>query len=86
MEGEPFTATIRFSSDVATYVAERQWSSDQRIDMHDDGSIILHVQVYNVQECITWILSFGDAAEVLEPDDLREEIAETIKNLYRIYF
>ncbi|MBQ7606411.1 MAG: WYL domain-containing protein [Desulfovibrionaceae bacterium] len=85
VEGEPFTVTIRFSPVVATYVAERQWSSEQRIDMHDDGSITLHMQVYTVQECIAWILSFGDAAEVLEPDDVRAKIAETIENLYGTY-
>ncbi|MBQ9452728.1 MAG: WYL domain-containing transcriptional regulator [Desulfovibrio sp.] len=85
MPGEPFTAKIRFRPVVATYVAERQWSSDQRVETHDDGSITLHVQVSNVQECVAWILSFGESAEVLEPATLREEIAETVENLYEMY-
>lgn len=85
MDGEPFSVKIRFSSHVATYVAERQWSNDQHIEMNDDGSVILHAQMYNIEECIAWILGFGNDAEILEPSELRKEIFEEIKKMYNKY-
>ena len=78
MKGEPFTVAVRFDASAATYVAERRWSDVQRVEQHADGSITLHTQMFNVPECIAWILSFGKTAEVLEPDWLRRDIKETI--------
>ena len=85
MLGEPFTATIRFAPAAATYVAERQWSDGQKIEQHEDGSITLQLNVHNAQECIAWVLSFADTAEVIEPDWLRRDIMEKIQKLRKIY-
>ena len=34
---------------------------------------------------ISWILQFGEKAEVLEPEHIREEITATVQNLSRMY-
>ena len=85
MEGEPFTAEVRFAAAAATYVAERQWSAQQSIEHHEDGSLTLHVQGQSVPEFLSWVLSFGKAAEVLSPAWLRAEVGEAIKHLYKCY-
>ena len=85
MEGEPFTAVVRFAAAAATYVAERQWSAQQSIELHADGSLTLHVQGQSVPEFLSWVLSFGKAAEVLSPAWLRAEVGEAIKHLYKCY-
>ncbi len=85
MEGEPFTAVVRFAAAAATYVAERQWSAQQSIELHADGSLTLHVQGRSVPEFLSWVLSFGKTAEVLSPTWLRDEVGEAIKHLYKSY-
>ena len=85
MEGDPFTAVVRFAPTAATYVAERQWSAQQTIEFHDDGSLTLHVQGQSVPEFLSWVLSFGKAAEVLSPEWLRNEVGDTAGELHGLY-
>lgn len=53
MSGEAFTARIWFAPQAATYVAERQWSADQQIEMREDGSLILTASMSNVPETVS---------------------------------
>ena len=85
MEGEPFTAVVRFAAAAATYVAERQWSTQQSIELHADGSLTLHVQGQSVPEFLSWVLSFGITAEVLSPAWLRQKVREAIQHLHKCY-
>jgi predicted DNA-binding transcriptional regulator YafY len=36
-------------------------------------------------ELSSWILSWGEKVEVLEPKELREEVMETAKKMVKIY-
>ena len=85
MEGEPFTAVVRFTASAATYVAERHWSAQQSIELHANGSLTLQVQGQSVPEFLSWVLSFGKTAEVLSPAWLRQEVGETIQHLHKCY-
>lgn len=85
MEGEPFTAVVRFSAAAATYVAERQWSTDQTVEFNKDGSLTLQIQGGSVPEFSSWVLSFGKTAEVLSPGWLRDELGRTISELHTRY-
>ena len=85
MEGEPFTAVVRFAAAAATYVAERQWSAQQSIELHVDGSLTLHMQGQSVPEFLSWVLSFGKTAEVLSPDWLRQEVWEAVRTVCEYY-
>jgi predicted DNA-binding transcriptional regulator YafY len=81
MEDEPFAVRVKFSSAAATYVAEREWSEDQRITAHKDGSITLAMTARSPAEVISWVMSFADAAELLSPKWLREELAQHVLTL-----
>ena len=85
MEGEPFTAEVRFAAAAAAYVAERQWSAQQSIEHLEDGSLTLHVQGQSVPEFLSWVLSFGKTAEVLSPVWLRNKVGDTVGELYALY-
>lgn len=82
---EPFALSVRFAPEAATYAAERQWSRDQRCESHEDGGITLHITANNEAECLSWVLGFGDRAEVLAPDWLRKEIKRTVYATARLY-
>lgn len=85
MEAEPFAVRVKFSPAASTYVAERQWSEDQKIVIHEDGSLTLDMTARSPVEVVAWVLSFADAAELLAPENLREELAEQAATLAARY-
>ncbi len=64
---------IFFAGDVARYVRRRQWHPTQQIKKVE-GGIELSMEVAGTVELVSWVLGWGDKAEVLEPESLREEI------------
>ncbi|MDR0826589.1 MAG: WYL domain-containing protein [Desulfovibrio sp.] len=86
MRQEPFTVRMRISTpEAVTYVAERCWSEDQQTLLHDDGSLTLTMTAQSGLEVMSWALSLGSAAEVLEPEWLRNEIKAEAVALAEIY-
>jgi predicted DNA-binding transcriptional regulator YafY len=71
---------IRFASDIAKYIRERTWAPGQRITENGgDGSIVLEMDVWGWLDVKRWVLSYGPKAQVLEPKELRDEIADELK-------
>jgi predicted DNA-binding transcriptional regulator YafY len=85
MEHELFKAKIRFSAGAAAYVAEREWSEGQKMVPHKDGRLTLSMSARSRVELMAWILSFGEAAEVLSPRWLREEMGKQADALAGMY-
>lgn len=82
---EPIRVRAAFCGSAATYVAERIWSADQTIKRRRDGSIELIFTATSTPEVISWILSFGPDAELLEPRELREEVLSCAEEILRRY-
>ncbi|MCK5861487.1 MAG: WYL domain-containing protein [Candidatus Hydrogenedentes bacterium] len=82
---KPFTVRIRFTSEAATFVGERCWSTGQELTVLDDGGLELIFTSTSRPEIKSWVLSFADAAELLEPTDLREEIQDTLQQMQKRY-
>lgn len=68
-------AVIRFDAEQARWVRERQWHPSQELEPQSDGSLLLKVTVSGLGELKRWVLGFGCHAEVLEPVELREDLA-----------
>lgn len=78
------TVRIRFDRRWALYVQEHSWHPSQRIESGRGGSVVLTMEVGGSTELRSWVLSFGDGAEVLEPATLREQVrAELARALAR---
>ncbi|MCC7264229.1 MAG: WYL domain-containing transcriptional regulator [Candidatus Latescibacteria bacterium] len=82
---EPFASKVRFTPDQAPYVRERLWHPSQRIEEQEDGGLILHLFAGGRYELKAWVLSHGADAELLEPDDLRQEIATELVASLKAY-
>lgn len=76
---------IRFDSSAARYVQEKRKHASQRVTIQPDGSALVEFHLTNTPELKSWILSFGPAAEVLEPANLREEISNDVRRMMSTY-
>lgn len=84
-DGQSEDVKIRFSPEVARYVAESRWHHSQKLSPQQDGSLIFQVTLGTTEEIKSWVLSFGAQAEVLKPRHLREEISEEIHRMEQQY-
>jgi len=84
--GEPkYTAVVRFSPQRARWVAEEEWHPRQEGQMLDDGSYELRVPYADPRELIGDILRYGPEVEVIEPAQLRQEVASRLAAAARRY-
>jgi proteasome accessory factor B len=85
VEEAAMSVRVKFSSTVAHAVRDRVWHPSQRIESKPDGSIILSFEAGGRMEIISWILSYGEHAEVLAPAELREEVGRKIGTMAAFY-
>lgn len=82
---KPINVTVRFSADQAPYVRERVWHPTQSIRELPDGRIDLNFKAGGAFEITRWVLSWGDAAEVIRPTVLRDEVKRTLISAGKMY-
>ena len=70
---------VRFTEEQAPYIWERIWHPSQKLEELEDGRVVLRLRGRRVYEIKSWVLSFGAAAEVLEPEELREAVREEMQ-------
>lgn len=71
-----YRVVVRFSAKVGLNVAEVRWHKTQRAQVFPDGSAELEFRVAGLTEIVWWVLGYGAEAEVVEPPELREMVAE----------
>lgn len=71
----PVTIRLRFAPAAAGRVRETRWHPSQRLTDTSDGGLEMTLTVTSAVELKPWILGWGSLCEVLEPADLRAEIA-----------
>ena len=72
-------ALVEFDARVADDVRAKKWSRDQRIANSPDGRLRLSVPLVNIDAFVTWVLSFGDAAHVVDPPEVAQRISDTLE-------
>ncbi|MBI2831679.1 MAG: transcriptional regulator [Chloroflexi bacterium] len=85
VEGEAKTIRLRFSPVVARIIEETVWHPSQVLERQKDGSVMMTLQVMDTVDLYSWILSWGDGVEVLEPAEIREELLHTAKSIVKVY-
>ena len=76
---EPMDVVVRFTEEQAPYIRERIWHPSQKLEELEDGRVVLRLRAGGFYEIKSWVLSFGAAAEVLEPEELREAVREEMR-------
>jgi proteasome accessory factor B len=82
---EPFAVRVRFAPAIAHAIAERTWHPSQRLERLPDGGAELSFNAGGRLEILSWVLSYGALAELLEPAELREELARTAAAMAALY-
>lgn len=82
---EPVEVVIRFSVAVARRAAETQWHPSQELEQQPDGTLMWRGRVAGLREIRIWILGWGADAEVLEPAELRDSMADELGRAAGLY-
>jgi len=85
MKEDFFQARVEFSGYAARHVKERIWSHDQVIKEKKGNKIELTFTATSYIEALSWILSYGYEARVLEPEWFVEEMQAEVKKMYGSY-
>jgi len=78
--GEPTaTAVLHFSEKAARWVRDEEWFPDQETVGLGDGALELRIPYNNPTELIMEICRYGVDVEVIEPPELRQQIAQKLQ-------
>jgi predicted DNA-binding transcriptional regulator YafY len=85
LSSEPIVARVRFAPQVVRWVRERQhYSFQQEQTTPDDTGVVMIYQVDTLQELLPWLMSWGAAAEALDPPSLRAAQRDEVARLLEI--
>lgn len=84
---EKHVVEIAFANDpeVREYVQSRRFTGHETYHDAADGRLVMRLEVSDLTELRSWILSWGLRAEVLGPPSFREDIANTVRHLSSLY-
>ena len=81
-EREIIEVEIRFTEGSIRWVRERQhYGFVKETAVSQTDEIICTYAIHDLREIIPWLLSWGEDAEVLKPDELRQQLATKVKKL-----
>ena len=77
-EGDDIVLNVIFDRGSALHLRETPLSADQVIEDVDAERVRVTATVRDTQQLEWWLRAFGDAAEVIAPDNLRQRIRATL--------
>jgi predicted DNA-binding transcriptional regulator YafY len=84
--GEPVDVVLRFGPEAGQWVAEEYWHPSQKVEVQSDGSVLFRLRIAAITpEFVNWTLYYGCRVEVLEPESLRERVAEEHREAAEVY-
>jgi len=82
--GRAARVRLRFTGVAARLVGERVWHDSQQLS-RDKKGLVLQMKVGLSPDLRQWILGWGGEAEVLEPAELRRDLAKAAAGTARVY-
>lgn len=83
--GRETHVVIEFAQRIAPLIREVRWHSTQQIQETADGKLRFGATVAGWQEIGWWVLTWGDEAEVIAPNELRAWVAQTAEKMVTVY-
>lgn len=82
---DPVNVVLQFDNTQINYLRSLPLHPSQEIIKEEGDTFTIHLFVHPTHELKMEILKFGDYCEVLEPNFYREELKNTVNNLYKKY-
>ena len=82
--GEETAVEVKFKNSLAGVVIDR-FGEEVFIRKTDDDCFIARFKVAVSPQFFSWIMSFGNRAEIVAPDDVRKKMCELLKELTEMY-
>lgn len=82
---EHYDVKVLFSPEVAARIAETNWHPSRRLERRGDGNVVLEMRLPALLEFVPWVRSWGPEALVIEPEELRQQVAESFKRAAERY-
>lgn len=76
MDGAPFAVRVRIAPEAANYVRDRVFGPEQTLQEASDGGVILSFLARSEAELLSWVLSFGRRACVLDPPAFAQKVRD----------
>ena len=82
---EKHEVVIEFDAWGADDVRGRTWVGGQELKDHPSGGLTMTMKLNNLEEVERWVLSFGEHATVVEPEELKERVRRAAEKIARKY-
>lgn len=79
------SVVLSFRADQAPYVKERNWHPSQSFTRMPDGSLQMSFRTSHLFEVTRWVLSWGSAVTVIEPQELASAVASEARRISEQY-
>jgi predicted DNA-binding transcriptional regulator YafY len=79
------TVVVKFLPSAERFVQESRWHASHELTQERDGSLLARFTLSTTVEIKSWVLGFGGNAVVIEPEELRAEIAREMEQMIRAY-
>jgi predicted DNA-binding transcriptional regulator YafY len=83
--GDPVAVTVEFDARIAPFVRGRVWHDSQRLEELKDGRLRVTLDVSDDWALRSWLLGFGSAVRVIEPQSLRDAIRSELDKAAQRY-
>lgn len=83
--GPPDDVEVVLSGPWARYATMHRWHPSQQARQLDHERVVVSMRVHLCPEVETWVLAFGEHAEVTKPVRLRRAIAARLRNAANVY-
>jgi len=79
VDENPMAVRVRFGAEVAHLIRERLWHPSQRLEVAEDGSVLLEFTAGGDTEILAWLYSYLPHVELLAPAGLREQFRQGLE-------
>lgn len=83
--GEWYPIKLKLTGNYAMLVKERIYGKDQKVEVVDERTTILSCRMQNKDNILKFVLGYGVDCEVLEPEWLKEKVANAIEIIAKKY-
>jgi proteasome accessory factor B len=82
---DQFQVVLEFSADVADRVMETHWHETEITERLPDGRLRFQVVLPSLLEFVPWVRGWGSEVTVIEPPELRDEVATSLRKAAALY-